>query len=396
MHLDLPSFMVMQSFAVFCAGAVLVVASLQQRSANVLALWGAAHIFAAFGTLVLVLGKISGTPIWFLLAVTLFPLRASLIWKASRILDNKEAPCWLTLLGPMAAFAIGAAPGLSQISRPFSLFVGTAYVVATALTLWQGRRRERLAARTPLIVLSGLHAAAMLVGIYSMVSSSYGPDAVPEIFTLFGFLYFESIVYALGTAVFVFALIKERSEAAGLLAARTDPLTGIANRTAFLEIADNILERCRRNAVPVSVVMFDLDHFKRINDRHGHATGDEVIRSFCEVARTSLRPNDAFGRIGGEEFAVMLAGCGIEAAFVRAERIRIAFAETSRFARGRQVRATLSAGVAGSATATETVDELLEHADAALYRAKSDGRDCVKRAETAGANGPSSNIFRVA
>jgi diguanylate cyclase (GGDEF)-like protein len=395
MHLDLPSLMVMQSFAVFCAGAVLVVASVQQRAAHVLALWGVAHICAAFGTLVLVLGKISGTPLWFLLGVTLFPLRASLIWKAARTLDDKAAPCWLTMLGPMVAFAAGATPGLDQISRPFSLLVGTGYVIATAVTLWQGRR-ERLAARTPLIVLSVLHAATMLLAIYSMMSASYGRDSVPEIFTLFGFLYFESIVYALGTTVFVFALIKERSEAAGLLAARTDPLTGIANRTAFLEIADNILERCRRNGVPVSVVMFDLDHFKHINDRFGHATGDEAIRSFCEVARASLRPNDAFGRIGGEEFAVTLSGCGVEAAFVRADRIRVAFAETSRFVRGRQVRATLSAGVAGSATATESVDELLEHADAALYNAKSDGRNCVKRAVTAGAKGEPSNVFRVA
>jgi diguanylate cyclase (GGDEF)-like protein len=395
MHLDLPSFMVVQSFAVFCAGAVLVVLSLQQRSANVLALWGVAHILAAFGTLVLVLGKISGAPVWFLIGVTLFPLRSSLIWKAARILDEKAAPWWIATLGPLAAFAVGAAPGLGQISRPFALLIGTAYVVATALTLWQGRR-ERLAARTPLIVLSIVHGVAMLVAIYSIMSASHGPNAVPEIFTLFGILYFESIVYALGTAVFVFALIKERREAAGLLAARTDPLTGIANRTAFLEIADAILERCRRNAVPVSVVMFDLDHFKHINDRHGHATGDEVIRNFCDVARGSLRPNDAFGRIGGEEFAVMLSGCGVEAAFVRAERIRIAFAETNRFVRNRKVRATLSAGVAGSATATAIMDELLEHADAALYNAKSDGRNCVKRAGTSGSNGPSSNVFRVA
>jgi diguanylate cyclase (GGDEF)-like protein len=395
MHLDLPSFMVMQSFAVFCAGAMLLVASLQRRAAGVLMLCGAAHIFAAFATLVLVLGRISGAPIWFIIGLTLFPLRSSLIWKAARSLDDKAAPWCLTLLGPAAALVVGSTPLLVEACRPFSLFVGAAYVFATALTLWQGRR-ERLAARTPLIVLSLLHGAALLTAIYSFVTTSEGPHAQPAILTLFGLLYFESIVYALGTAIFVFALIKERNEAAGLLAARTDPLTGIANRTAFLEIADNILERCRRNALPVSVVMFDLDHFKRINDRHGHATGDEVIRCFCEVAGASLRPNDAFGRIGGEEFAVVLSGCSIEVAFVRAQRIRIAFAEVSRFARGRQVRATLSAGVAGSASAIESVDELLEYADAALYKAKSAGRNCVKRADTLGSSGRTSNVFRVA
>jgi diguanylate cyclase (GGDEF)-like protein len=395
MHLDVPSFMVMQSFAVFCAGAMLIVASLQRRAAGVLMLWGAAHIIAAFGTLVLVLGAITGARIWILIGLTLFPLRSSLIWKAARNLDEKEAPCCLTLLGPVSALVIGSTPLFAQAGRPFSLLVGTAYVLATALTLWRGRR-ERLAARTPLIVLSVLHGATLLIAVYDVLSASEGSLSQPGVLSLFGFLYFEGIVYALGTAIFVFALIKERSEAAGLQAARTDPLTGIANRTAFLEIADGILERCRRNAGPVSVVMFDLDHFKCVNDRYGHATGDDVIRNFCEVTRASLRPNDTFGRIGGEEFAVVLSGCGIEAAFVRAERIRIAFAEVSRFARDRQVRATLSAGVATSATATETVDELLERADAALYKAKSAGRNCVKRAAMPVSNGPSSNIFRVA
>jgi diguanylate cyclase (GGDEF)-like protein len=395
MHLDLPSLMVMQSFAVFCAGAMLVVASLQRRAAGVLVLWGAAHIVAAFATLVLVLGNVSGAPIWFMIGLTLFPLRSSLVWKAARTLDERAAPCCLTLLGPVAALIVGSIPLFAAASRPFSLAVGAIYVFATALTLWQGRR-ERLAARTPLILLSVLHGATLLAAIYSFVSASDSPHAQPQIFTLFGFLYFESIVYALGTAVFVFALIKERNEAAGLLAARTDPLTGIANRTAFLEIADSILERCRRDGIPVSVVMFDLDHFKNINDRYGHATGDDVIRNFCQVTRASLRPNDTFGRIGGEEFAAILAGCGIEAAFARTERIRVAFAEGSRFARDRQVRATLSAGVASSTTATETVDELLEHADAALYHAKSAGRNCVKRARRPVSQGQTSNVFRVA
>jgi hypothetical protein len=108
MHLDLPSFMVMQSFAVFCAGAMLVVASLQRRAAGVLVLWGAAHIIAAFAILVLVLGNVSGAPIWFLIGLTLFPLRSSLVWKAARNLDEKEAPWCLALLGPMAAFVVGS------------------------------------------------------------------------------------------------------------------------------------------------------------------------------------------------------------------------------------------------------------------------------------------------
>ena len=113
------------------------------------------------------------------------------------------------------------------------------------------------------------------------------------------------------------------------MVARTDPLTGIANRAAFLENAGRVLDRCRRDSAPVSVMMFDLDRFKAINDRYGHAVGDAVIRKFCEIATAALRPNDVFGRMGGEEFAVVLPGSSIEAACARAERIRNSFAKTA-------------------------------------------------------------------
>jgi diguanylate cyclase (GGDEF)-like protein len=84
--------------------------------------------------------------------------------------------------------------------------------------------------------------------------------------------------------VFILALIKERNEVVGMKAARIDPLTGILNRGGFVERAERVMERCRRNHSPVSVMMFDLDRFKAINDTYGHSFGDTVIRTFCQVA----------------------------------------------------------------------------------------------------------------
>jgi diguanylate cyclase (GGDEF)-like protein len=156
------------------------------------------------------------------------------------------------------------------------------------------------------------------------------------------------------------------------------------------------LERCRRDNAPIAAMMFDLDRFKAVNDRHGHAVGDAVIRKFCEVTAAALRPNDIFGRVGGEEFAVVLPGSSIEAACARAERIRAAFAESCRFIRNRQVNATVSGGVSVSVNAEQTLDALLEHCDAALYGAKADGRNRIKRADNATLEGRSSNVFRVA
>jgi diguanylate cyclase (GGDEF)-like protein len=143
-------------------------------------------------------------------------------------------------------------------------------------------------------------------------------------------------------------------------------------------------------------MMFDLDRFKTINDRYGHAVGDAVIQKFCEVASTALRPNDVFGRIGGEEFAVVLPGSSIEPACVRAERIRDSFAKECRFMRNHQVNATVSGGVSVSMNAELTLEALLEYSDVALYSAKTDGRNRIKRADQPKPEGPPSNVFRVA
>jgi len=161
-------------------------------------------------------------------------------------------------------------------------------------------------------------------------------------------------------------------------------------------LAGRVLERCRRDGAPVSVIMFDLDRFKAINDTHGHAAGDAVIQKFCEVTTAALRPNDVFGRVGGEEFVVVLPGSSIEAACARAERIRASFAQDCRFVRERQVNATVSGGVSVSVKSEQTLEELLEYSDAALYGAKADGRNRIKRAELPKPEGRTSNVFRVA
>lgn len=142
--------------------------------------------------------------------------------------------------------------------------------------------------------------------------------------------------------------------------------------------------------------MFDLDRFKTINDRHGHAVGDAVIRTFCEIAAAALRPNDVFGRVGGEEFAAVLPRSNMEAACLRAERIRISFAEDCRFVGGSQVNATVSGGVSVSVNAEHTLEALLEYSDVALYAAKADGRNRIKRADQPSSRRASSNIFHVA
>jgi diguanylate cyclase (GGDEF)-like protein len=394
MQLDLPTLMVMQSFALACAGAVLLFAWLQNRIVSALAFWGFANVIAAAGILSLMLGFTLHQQAWLAIGGMLLPLQAGVIWKAARIIDSKPAPLVFVVLGAVVVGLAGVVPGLRSIAGSLSLIAGAVYSVVTATTLWSGK--ERLAARWPLIGLSGLHAAALLIGTYSTFSGSTGQDVVPAIASLFGFIYFESIMFALGTSMFILALVKERNEAVGMTAGRTDALTGIANRASFLESAGRVLERCRLDSAPVSVMMFDLDRFKAVNDGHGHAVGDAVIRKFCEIITAALRPNDVFGRMGGEEFAVVLPRSSIESAYARAERMRASFAASCRFAVNRQVDVTVSCGLSVSLHSEQTLTALLEDADTALYCAKSEGRNRVKRAEQSKPEGGSSTVIRVA
>jgi len=401
----------MGSFVTACAGAALLLAWAQNRKVSALALWGLANIVVAAGIFSLMLGSALHQPVWSMLGGSLLVLAPGLMWKAARTFDAKPAPLALALLGPVAVGLANGVPGMRDIAGSLGLATGAVYFFAAATTFWLGRK-ERLAARWPITVLTAVHAAVMSISAYSSFMGFTGEgemqggvfaianDGVydlPSVMNLFGFvLYFESMIFAIGTAVCIVALVKERIEAASRMAANIDPLTGIANRAAFMKRAERTLERCRRESAPVSVMMFDLDRFKAVNDTFGHAVGDDVIRKFCEVAAAALRPNDVFGRIGGEEFAVALPGSSIEAAVVRAERIRASFAENCRFIGGHRVDTTVSGGVSASVNGEQTLSALLEYSDIALYRAKAEGRNRVKRADQPRPEGGSSNVLRVA
>jgi diguanylate cyclase (GGDEF)-like protein len=161
--------------------------------------------------------------------------------------------------------------------------------------------------------------------------------------------------------------------------ARVDDLTGIANRRHFMEISSRLLETCRRSEMPVSVVMLDVDHFKRINDRHGHLAGDAVLRHVAGLLSGCLRRSDVLGRYGGEEFAVILPHTPPDKAFRVAEKIREKVRDNPvRIHDGAVIHVTLSAGVLGVESAAGfPLEQLMKRADDALYEAKRSGRNRV-------------------
>jgi diguanylate cyclase len=155
-----------------------------------------------------------------------------------------------------------------------------------------------------------------------------------------------------------------------------DPLTGTDNRRAMSAILEREMARSRRDNEPLSVAMVDIDHFKKINDTHGHATGDAALIHLTQIARAILRGNDAFVRYGGEEFVLVLVETGLLGGVHVCERLQLALAKQPLVHHGQQIAMSFSAGVSTLAD-EDTEATLLERADKALYEAKRTGRNRV-------------------
>ena len=159
--------------------------------------------------------------------------------------------------------------------------------------------------------------------------------------------------------------------------ATVDELTGIWNRRHFMHILDQEFSRAARYEFPLSVLMIDLDHFKTVNDNHGHNAGDRVLFTFARAAQHVLRDVDAFGRVGGEEFAVCLPHTGLDGARSTGERLRAAVKDIGIPSRNETIKITVSIGVAAIGPGTIEATDLLQDADMALYAAKEGGRNRV-------------------
>ncbi len=155
--------------------------------------------------------------------------------------------------------------------------------------------------------------------------------------------------------------------------ATTDPLTRLYNRRKFEELLNHELERCRRYAGEFALILFDVDHFKRVNDHNGHDVGDTVLQFLADTVRTLLRKSDIVARWGGEEFIVLVAETDTDTALAIADKLRRAV-ESGHFPR--QQRITISLGVS-IARRNDTATSLVKRADQALYRAKQEGRNRV-------------------
>ncbi|HEY0301907.1 MAG TPA: GGDEF domain-containing protein, partial [Rhizomicrobium sp.] len=235
--------------------------------------------------------------------------------------------------------------------------------------------RKAIYSRTAAIVVPCLYAAMFMVPIGMR---TFAPDAFAAHWVVVFAL--ASIVYALGTAYVVLVMVKDSHVHFYRKAATTDGLTGLLNRRAFIEAATKMQAAQGARGLPVTLLMFDLDHFKSVNDRFGHATGDSVLKVFAKTASDSVRLTDIVARLGGEEFVAMVPET-MEGACRVAERLRAAYETAGLMVDDIAVGSTVSIGLATTYRVLPDIDALLQRADEALYLAKREGRNRFRCAE---------------
>jgi diguanylate cyclase (GGDEF)-like protein len=224
-------------------------------------------------------------------------------------------------------------------------------------------------------------------------ASKYSPS--PSM-TLLGAINLVGLLYALGVTTSLVIMLKDRNEEKYRISSLVDPLTGLANRRAFMDQAQRMFDRYGHDASPVALLAFDLDRFKRINDSFGHATGDRVLCIFADVLSSALRSSDIGARIGGEEFVAVVPGVSDVAAVAIASRIANAFQNAAQFLDGQKIEATVSVGVATNGGRMCNVADVVASADGALYQAKNAGRNQVVLAGGESGALTANNVIRIA
>ncbi|MDR3470572.1 MAG: GGDEF domain-containing protein [Devosia sp.] len=399
MQIDTVTLLIPGGFASALAGVSLLAVWVQNRRALALLWWAAATLLDAAGVAVLIAGLAGGNPLLTMTGTGVSTLAPALIWGGIRAFSGRRAPLVLILAGPAAWLISGGIEHLMHLdhqmwSTLISFALWQVYLPAGIWELWRGRE-EKLVARWPLAVIMTLHAVVFLGGSYDLLTGAALYGQPPALFSWFGSIYLESIAFAMTGSTLLILLCKERVERGHIEAAAIDALTGIANRRRLLEGGERLLSRCRDARAPLSIVMFDLDHFKLINDNLGHEVGDRVLRGFAQTVQATIRPTDLFGRYGGEEFVLVMPNVSIETAWAIADRARQQFALDYKFIDGRPLGATVSAGVA-LAGPDETLDKAIVAADGAMYLAKKGGRNRVARAEPPDPSDRSDNVIRIA
>jgi diguanylate cyclase (GGDEF)-like protein len=380
MNLDVNTLFLVTIYVEAILGLLLLFVWVQNTSIHAVAWWGFAHLIRAAS--VVLFGMYGSAPdlITIDLANALLFTAFAVTWTGARVFDGRPAEPVYLVTGAVLWLLVCRLPVLAEATETRALIASgiiTTYTWLTAYEFWHGRS-EPLVSRWPAIFMLFAHGALFLLRtpLVSVLPISPNNRMLGSVWLTV--LSFEALLFTISIAFILLAMAKERTELRHRTAAMIDPLTGIANRRSFLQDAAQLAKRHSANPRPTAVLLIDLDHFKSINDRFGHALGDRVLEIFAESARHSVRASDLLGRLGGEEFAAVLCDMSRDKAVGVAERIRESFARASLEVDNRPVCATVSIGLVHCQSETLDVAELMAQADQALYIAKERGRNRVE------------------
>ena len=371
--LDIGTLFVLATCVTTLLGLFLLFAWMQDRI-QALAWWGIAYL----------IGGVSGA-LWRLEAVVSPPLPSGLpnvllfiavgmIWSAARVFHGRPVRWGAMCFGAtvwLSACIVPAFPHFAPARIILSSLIVATYTFMIAAELWR-ERRKALIRRWPAIFVPMLHGAIFL---FPVALASLGVRSLATGWT--AVFAIEVVLYVVGAAFIVLVLAKDRTVNRYKTAAETDPLTALLNRRGFFTAAGALMAANKPKFGPVSLLAFDLDHFKSVNDRYGHKAGDAVLDLFARVVRKTMRASDIIGRIGGEEFVAVLSGTLAEAS-IAAERVRAAFETAALSPDSPKIPVTVSIGVA-CGLPDVSIDMLIVRADGLLYRAKANGRNRVER-----------------
>ena len=381
MNLDVNTLFLVTIYVEAILGLLLLFAWVQNTAIYAVAWWGFADLLRAASIVLFgMFGTVSDVVSIDLANALLFTAFA-MTWTGARVFDQRR-PQPLLMFGGAAVWLVlcrlPAIAGSWDLRVLICSGIITAYTWATAYEFWRGRG-EALVSRWPAIFMLFAHGSLYLLRTPFGAMLPWSPTG-NEVFesVWMTVLSFEALLFTISIAFILLAMAKERTEHRHKTMALVDPLTGIANRRAFLQDGEAELKRQAADPRPIAVMLLDLDNFKSINDRFGHAIGDRVLQRFAEVAGNCMRRADLFGRLGGEEFAAVLVDTTREKAMAVAEQVRSSFANATDEVDGRPVVATVSIGIVISYDAVLDISALLAQADHALYRAKDNGRNRIE------------------
>lgn len=382
LDLDVRTLFIVSISVTVVLGFLLLFAWYQNREIRALCWWSVSHFVMCAGAGLLGARGYIPDAVSIDLANVMILLSCGIGWGGARLFDDRTVPLSGVMAGAILWLLASQVPGLSESVNArimLSSVIISIYSIGTGCEIWRGRTVEPLLSRWPLSATQFVHGAVYALRIWLVFAFPVAPGASFFSVAWFSIIALESLLYLIVASFMILAMAKERSELVHKTNAMLDPLTNIPNRRAFLDAAMRRMRQRPRNPEPVTALLFDLDHFKSVNDRFGHSVGDEVLRVFTAKAAAEFRSTDIMGRLGGEEFGALLFGASEGTAVATAERIRRALMVATADIGGKSVDATVSVGIAVlPADTVEDVSQLLSRADSALYHAKERGRNRIE------------------